>query len=467
MSGKVYLIGAGPGCPDLITVRGRKILRQADVIIYDYLVDKGIVKEVKESAALICSDELGKTSHAEGIFLSQDKINNLMVKEAKKNKKVVRLKNGDPSIFGRLSSELDALIKNRIEFEIVPGVTAASAASAFSGIPLTDRNFASSCVFVTGHEGHFKKESSIDYKSILNAGTIVLYMAVRNLGKIANDLISAGKPETTPAAIIKNASLPNQNLIVATLSTIAEKAKEKKITPPAIIIIGEVVALEKKYNWLKRSKRVLFTGISPERFFTKELVFHLPLIKIIRLEDYSRMDTLLKDIDKYDWLVFTSRYGVQYFFERLFSIGYDVRMLKNIQIAAIGASTKDHLRDFGALADLVPKDESSYGLINAFKKQAIKHKRVFMPRSDLSDKGLKQALQARGADVTACLAYKNIMAKNLPDLDLRFFDEIMFTSPSTVRSFKARYKNIPSGVKVRCIGRVTAQEAIKEGFIHG
>ncbi|MBI3991274.1 MAG: uroporphyrinogen-III C-methyltransferase, partial [Candidatus Omnitrophica bacterium] len=431
MSNKVYLIGAGPGNPDLITVRGRRILRQADVIVYDYLVDKSVLGEAKESAALICSDELGKTSHLEGIFLSQNKINNLIVREAKKNKKVVRLKNGDPSIFGRASSELDALIKNKIDFEIVPGVTAASAASAFSGIPLTDRNFASSCAFVTGHEGHFKKESSIDYKSIAKAGTIVLYMAVRNLEKIANNLIAAGKPETTPVAIVKNASLPNQKLILGTLSTIAKKAKEKKITPPAIIIIGEVAALEKKYNWLKKAKRVLFTGISPERFFTKEAVFHLPLIKIVPLDDYSQMDTLLKEISNYDWLVFTSRYGVRYFFERLFSISYDTRVLKGINIAAIGASTKECLKAFGVLADLVPKEESSYGLINAFKKEAIKHKRVFIPRSDLSDKGLKQALEAQGADVTACLAYKNIMAKNLPDLDLRFFDEVMFTSPST------------------------------------
>lgn len=467
MSGKVYLIGAGPGNPDLITVKGRKILRQADVVVYDYLIDKRILEETKETAALVSSAELGKTRHSEGIHLSQEKINNLVIKEAKKNKKVVRLKNGDPAIFGRVSSELDALIKNKINFEIVPGVTAASAASAFSGIPLTDRNLASSCVFVTGHEGHFKKESSIDYKSIVKSGTVILYMGVGNLAKVANNLIAAGKPETTPVAIIKNASLPNQNLIIGTLSTIAKKAKERKIIPPAIIIIGEVVALEKKYNWLKRARRVLFTGISPERFFTKELVFHLPLIKIIRLEDYSQMDSLLKDIDKYNWLVFTSRYGVQYFFERLFSIGYDARMLKGIKIAAIGASTKECLKSFGVLADLVPKDESSYGLINVLKKQTIKYKRIFIPRSDLSDKGLKEALEAQGGVVTACLAYKNITARNLPNLDLGLFHEIMFTSPSTVRSFKARYKNIPFGVKVRCIGRVTTQEAIKEGFIYG
>lgn len=466
MRGKVYLIGAGPGNPDLITVKGRRILRQAEVIIYDYLVDKRMLEEAGEAAALICCEELGKKRYSGEFLVSQDKINELMIKEAKRGRKVARLKSGDPAIFGRTSSELDALARNKIEFEIVPGVTAASAASAFSGIPLTGRRFASACVFVTGHEDPSKKESSVDWKGIARSGTIVLYMAVGNLAGIARNLIAAGKSKETPAAIVKDASLPAQKILLGRLSSIAKKAGDEKITPPAIVIIGEAVSSEKRFNWLRKARRVLFTGISPERFFARELVFHLPLIRLAPLEDYRLMDTLLKDIAGYDWIIFTSRYGARYFFSRLYASGYDTRMLKGIKIAAIGESTKKRLLDFGVLADLVPKDESSYGLISAFKKEDIEHKRIFLTRSDLSDKGLELALKAQGAEVCPCVAYKNIAAENLPDLDLRFFNEIMFTSPSTVRSFKRRYKKIPPGVKVRCIGKVTAKEAVKQGFIH-
>lgn len=467
MAGKIYLVGAGPGSPDLITVRGRRILRQAEVVIYDYLVNQEILSEVQPRAELICCDKLAKKgSYSDGFLIQQEKIHRLMVKMAKQGKKVIRLKNGDPAIFSRLSGELEALVKNKIDFEIVPGVTAASAASAFSGIPLTDRRFASSCVFATGHLSLAKKENSIDWKNIAGFGTIVLYMAVENLKLIAEELIKLGKSKTTPVAIVKDASLPWQKITLGTLAKISQKAKAAKVKPPAIIIIGEVVRLEKKFNWFKKTKRVLFTGISSQRFFTNELVFHLPLIKIIPLRDYRRMDVQLKDIGKYDWIIFTSRYGAQYFFQRLQRIGLDSRQLKGAKVAAIGQSTKNQLLDFGIAADLVPIDESSSGLIKAFKKYDLGGKRIFLTRSDLSDKGLAQALETQGGEVLACVCYRNIPAQNLPDLDLQFFNEIMFTSPSTVKSFKARYKKIPAGVKVRCIGKVTRKQAVKQGFIN-
>lgn len=453
------MLGAGPGSPDLITVKAREILRQAEVIIYDYLVDKRLLDEAEEGAELICCDTLGKNRYSDGFLIHNEKINQLLIKKAKEGKKVIRLKNGDPSIFSRWSQELEALVREKIDFEVVPGVTAASAASCLSGIPLTDRRFSSSCVFVTGHQDPTKKESALDWKSLSRVGTIALYMAVDNLREIVKALLEAGKNPKTPVAIIQDASLLTQKVFTARLKNIVKKARAKKIKPPAIIIIGEVAKLEKKFNWLKETKRILFTGISKERFFAKGFVFHLPLIKIVPLGNYKDFDESLRNIWEYDWIIFSSRYGVQYFFQRLNKIGYDARVLTKVNIAAIGKSTCNRLLDFGMVADLVAKEESSKGLIKEFKKIDIKNKKIFMPRSDLSDKGLTQGLKAQGALVTASVAYKNIMPSDLPDLDLSFFDEIMFTSPSGVRNFVKRYRHLPKKIKISCIGDVTKDEA--------
>ena len=447
MISKVYLVGAGPGNPGLITVKGLEILRQAEVVIYDYLVDKRILEYAKEGAELISCDKLGK------------KVTKLMVKKAKEGKKVARLKNGDPSIFGRLSQELEMLVKNRIEFEVVPGVTAASAAASFSGIPLTDRRFSSSVVFVTGHEDINKKESNIDWENIAHCGTIVLYMAVENISQIAEALIAGGKSKDTPVMVVANAGTINQKILKARLKNIAIMLKKERIYPPAIFIIGQVVALEKEFNWLKRNKRILFTGLSRERFFTKGTYFHLPLIKIEPMGDYREFDGYLKDITEFDWIVFTSRYGVEHFFKRLKDVGYDSRILSNIKIAVIGNSTRSRLEDFGILADLVSKKESSRGLLEEFKKINLKGKKMFLPRSDISDKGIALGLKKLKARVISSFAYRNVKPGVLPDLDLNLFDEIMFTSPSGVRNFIKRYGHPPRKIKKSYLGEVARREA--------
>ncbi|MBA2124026.1 uroporphyrinogen-III C-methyltransferase [bacterium Unc6] len=461
MKGKVYLVGAGPGKPDLITVRGLNILKESDVVIYDYLVDKSLLGYTKDGAELICCDELGKKRYANGFLVHQNKINNLLIRKAKEEKKVARLKNGDPSIFSRYSQELEVLTKNKIEFEVVPGVTAAVAAAGLSGIPLTDRKLASSCVFVTGHEDPTKKESLLDWDSLAKIGTLVLYMAIENLDEIVSKLLKCGRDENTPVAIIQDASLITQRILTSTLKNIAKKAKEQGLKPPAIVIVGKIAKLEKEFNWLRKGKWVLFTGLSQERFFNKGVYFHLPLIKIEPLYNYREFDNYVENIRNFDWIVFASRYGVEYFFKRLKAIGYDSRLLSNIKIGAIGNSTKNRLLDFGIIADLVPKKESAEGLVTEFKNLDIEGKRIFLPRSDISDKGLEKAFKKLGARVTTSFAYKNVMPEDLPDLELNTFNEIMFTSPSAVRNFKRRYKKIPQSVKVRCIGDVTLKEAKK------
>lgn len=422
---KIYLVGAGPGDPGLITVKGLEILKQADVIIYDYLVDKRLLEYAKEGAELIC----------------RENGSSFLIKKVKEGKKVIRLKNGDPAIFSRLSQELDVLRKNKIEFEIIPGVTAASAAGCFSGVPLTDRRFSSSVVFVTGHEAEGK--SSIDWKSIAGCGTIVLYMAVGNISKIIEKL---GKSGDTPVVVASDAGRVNQKILKLRLGDLR---KENGIKPPAIFIIT------RNAREIKRNKCILFTGLSKERFFIKENYVHLPLIRIKPLEDYTEFDNYLRDIRQFDWIVFTSRYGVEYFFKRL-----KTRLPDNIRIAVIGASTKNRLLEFGIIADLVPRKESSEGLLNEFKKIDIKDKRIFLPRSDISDKGLEEDLKRSGAKVTSSFAYRNVMPDNLPDLDLSSFSEIMFTSPSGVRNFVKRY-GVPKKIKIRCIGDVTRREAEK------
>ncbi len=458
---KVYLVGAGPGSPGLITVRGLEILRQADVVIYDYLVGKGLLDQAKEGAELICCDRLGKKRYADGFFRDQDQISNLLIRKVKEGKKVIRLKNGDPSLFGRCAQELSALVKEKTEFEVVPGVTAASAASAFAGVPLTDRRISSSVVFVTGHEDPKKDKSLIDWGKLSSSSTIVLYMAVGNLSRIVGKLFAAGKPKDTPVVAVSCAGEINQRTVRARLGNIAEIAKKENIAAPAIFIIGPVAEWNKEFNWLKRNKRSLFTGLSRERFFTKSAYFHLPLIKLEPLEDYEEFDNHLKNIKEFDWVVFTSRYGAEYFFKRLNNLGFDTRDLSGIKIAAIGSSTKERLLDFGVRADLVPEQESSRGLFGKLREIPIKGKKIFLPRSDISDKGLGEKLRKIGAKVTASSAYRNVPAKELPDLDLNTFDEIIFTSPSTVRSFRKRYKKVAGNTRIKCIGDVTLKEAEK------
>ncbi len=462
MQGKVYLVGAGPGMPDLITVRGLKILKQAQVVIYDYLVDKRLLEYAKEGAELICCDRLGKKRFSEGFLRDQEKISRLIVKKAKEGKKVLRLRNGDSSIFSRVSQEMDTLIREKIEFEIVPGVTAASAASCFCGVPLTDRRFSSSVVFVTGHEAITRKGTNIEWGAIANSGTIVLYMSVENISKIADELIGSGKPSDTPVVAVSNAGKINQKTARGELENIAEIVKKESITPPAIFIIGGVAKLGKGFNWLQKSRRILFTGLSEERFFERGAYFHLPLIKITALKDYRDFDGNLRKITDFDWIVFASRFAVEYFFKRFQNLNFDSRRLNNIKIASIGSSTKNRLLDFGISADLVAKKESSSGLIEEFKYLEIKNKKIFLPRSDISDKGLKSALKELGAKVTSSFAYRNIMPENLPDLSLDFFDQIVFTSPSTVRNFKKRYGMPPKNVAISSIGEVTEDEVKRQ-----
>ena len=493
----LYIVGAGPGDPDLITLKGFKILKQADVIIYDYLVDRRVLEYANKTAELICTDDLDRGKYSDSFSKRQEKINELLVKKVKEGKKVVRLKNGDPSIFGRLNEELEFLNKHKVNYIIVPGVTAATAAGCYCGIPLTVRGLSSSVVITTGHEDKNKKDKFVDWQKIAQIDTIVLYMAVENLEDIVENLIKYGKDKNTKIAVISNVSKINQKIVVGELKNIVEKVKKENITVPAVVIIGDVVEKERKFNWFKKIKKVLYTGISEERFFENTLYFHIPMIAIKPLEDYTELDNWIKKLcitnnfqikthnselitqnHSIDWLVFTSRFGVYYFFDRLLKLGYDSRKLNGIKIAAIGSSTANKLKEYGIVADLVPKNECSDGLVEEFKKLFTKTHNlkpttqnpqsktsILLIRSDIADKNLAKRLTELGYKVYSCVAYRNVMPDNLPDLDLSGLslnggiDEIYFSSPSTVRNFVSRYGK--PYCKIRTIGKVTENEARK------
>lgn len=462
---KVYFIGAGIGSPDLITVRGLRILKAADVVIYDYLTEPELLAEVHPGAERISCGDLGK-HHAGGtgsMRTAQQNINTLMIDRALHGKKVVRLKNGDHALFSRISSELAALREHTISFEIVPGVSAASAVSAYTGIPLTDRSCASDVVMITGHEA--SDAPRINWHSIAGCATVVVYMGVAQIASIAQKLIAAGKPPSTPVCAVADAASIRQTSVTATLDTIADQVTKKSLTPPALFIIGEVVNFKDSFDWLHCSRKILYTGLSDERYFLDGLFFHVPMIEIVPLDDYTEFDAYMRKISTYDWLIFTSRYGVQYFFERLQAAGLDTRALAGARIAAIGASTATSLRRHGIRADVVPHRESSAGLIESMQQFDLTGKKVFIPRSDLSDKGITEALGKQGAEVDAAVAYRNIMPNNLPDIDFDFFDGIFFTSPSTVRHFLRRYKQVPPHLEITCIGDVTRNEALKWNII--
>lgn len=459
MKGKVYLIGAGPGKHDLITVRGARILEQADVVIYDYLVDKQLFIYIRDDAECICAGKIArKGKYSYGHPIAQGLIDNIIIEKVKAQKKVVRLKNGDPAFFSRFSEELRALTEAGIEYEVVPGVTAASAASSFTCIPLTDRDHASSCAFTTGHENPQKASTINDWNILSKSGTLIIYMGVGNLKKITGKIIETGKSPDTPVVVIKDISLTTQSTITGNLRNIAGLVEKESVTPPALIVVGSVVEMGDDLNWLKRNRTILFTGLSEERFFLEGNYRYIPLIKIEALNNYDQFDSYVMQIHHFDWLVFTSRYGVEHFFRRLHTLGMDARAFHHTRIAVVGQSTSNELHKHGLREDLMPEEELSHALFEKLKAEGIRGKSILAPCSDISDKGIKKALESADAIVTTAVAYNNVIPKGLPELNFDEVDEIVFTSPSTVKNFKRRYGAIPKRIEVRCIGNVTRTE---------
>ncbi len=479
--GKVYLVGAGPGDPDLITVKGRDCLEKADVIIYDHLASGKLLRHARQDAETIY---VGKQ---EGCHtLPQEEMNRLMITKAKEGHTVVRLKGGHPFIFGRGGEEAEALVEAKVPFEVVPGITSAIAAPAYAGIPLTHRKYAASVGFVTGHEDPSKRQSTVDWSKLATGvSTLVILMGVKNLAKIVERIVAAGRDRKTPVALVRWGTTPQQTTLVGTLETIVEKANAAGLSPPVAIVIGEVVRLRETLNWFE--KKPLFgktVVVTRTRAQASELVACLsalgaeclecPTIRVVPPEDWAPLDAAIDRLKTYDWLVLTSVNGVSFFFDRLFERGKDVRALGHVRTVTIGPATAKRLRDFGVHSDIMPKTYRAESVIEAFKSEEMQGKRVLLPRAKEARPILPVEVRKMGATVDEVPAYQTEPVRDNVDslihlLDGHSIDMVTFTSSSTVRNFRAlfpdeRFEGLMQGVVVATIGPITTDTARELGF---
>jgi len=481
MNGKVYLVGAGPGDPELITLKGLECIKNADVIIYDYLASPSLLKHAREHAEIIYVGKKGG-DHT----LSQDRINALIAEKAQKGFTVTRLKGGDPFIFGRGGEEAEVLIDARIPFEIIPGVTSAIAAPAYAGIPLTHRKFTSTIAFVTGHEDPAKAESNIDWAALAKGiGTLVFLMGVKNLPHITDRLMHHGMSPDTPVALVRWGTTPKQTTVSGTLDTIVERTKAAGLKPPAIIVVGHVVKLREKMRWFEtRPLMGRCIVVTRAREQASDLVKRLsdlgaeclecPTIKVSPPQDVKPLDRAMENLSSYDWLIFTSVNGVNFFFERLFQKNKDVRALKDIHTAVIGPATEKRLFDFGLKSDIVPESYRAESVVKAFAGKDVTGRKILLPRAKEARPVLPLELKKMGAVVDEVTAYCTHAVKDNTDvlsarLKERSIDMITFTSSSTVKNFRALFpnedlKDLMRGVTIASIGPVTADTARDLGF---
>jgi uroporphyrinogen III methyltransferase/synthase len=478
---KVYLVGAGPGDPGLITIKGRSCIEIADVIIYDYLAAPSLLKYARKTAELIYVGKKGG-DHT----LSQEGINALLVKKARENKIVTRLKGGDPFIFGRGGEEAEVLIAYEIPFEIVPGVTSAIAAPAYAGIPLTHRKHAATVAFVTGHEDPNKKESNIDWTALAKGiGTTVFFMGIKNLATIVSQLKFHGKDGNTPVAIIRWGTTFQQQTVSGTLNTIIDIAHKAVIKPPALVVVGSVVELRQKMRWFEDrplwGKQIVVTRARKQ---ASDLISRLetlganclecPTIKTVPPDDWAPLDRAIYNLSNYDWLIFTSVNGVIYFFERLFESDQDVRSLRNIRTATIGSVTSEKLRNYGIKSDIIPKTYRAESIVEAFAHQSVKNCKILLPRAKEARLILPKELTRQGALVDEVAAYQTLaVADQSEELNKALLqgdiDLVTFTSSSTVRNFRSLlrddlFHDLMHSVKVASIGPITSEAATKLGF---
>jgi uroporphyrinogen III methyltransferase/synthase len=486
--GKVYLVGAGPGDPKLITVRGLEAIRRADAVVYDRLANPRLLQHMKPGADPIFVGKL-PDKH----MIKQEEINRMLVDLALQGKTVTRLKGGDPSVFGRVGEEAELLAEHGIDFEIVPGITSAIAVPAYAGIPVTHRDFTSSFSVVTGHEYPNKTYSSVNWENLANAsGTIVFLMGVANIDTICQQLMVYGRNPDTPAAVIRMGTWMEQRTVTGTLDTLPGLVKEAGLTSPAIIIVGDVVKLRAKLAWFEKrplfGKRVLVTRAREQ---ASELVrqieekggeaIEFPVIRIRRPEGEAAARTLdeaIRRLEDYDWVLFTSVNGVDYTFERMAELRMDVRTMHRAKIAAVGPKTQEALLNRGLVADLVPSGsfqaESMLELLLQFVKPG---EHVFLPKSDLSRPVLAEGLRRFGARVTEANVYENVLSLEGGDLALGMLragaiHAVTFTSSSTVTNVlealgklgEADPVGLLNRIELYSIGPVTAETAAKAGL---
>lgn len=471
-TGKVWLVGAGPGDAGLFTRKGFEVLQDADVVVYDSLVGDGVMTLVPKDARTI---DVGK--RADNHTMPQWRISEVLLEEAQAGNKVVRLKGGDPFVFGRGGEELELLSEHGVPFEVVPGITSAVAVPAYNGIPVTHRDFASSLHIITGH----KREGAdydIDFDALVRTkGTLVFLMGVRSLPHIMAGLLDAGMDPAMPAAVLQEGTTAGQRRVVATVGTLHDEAVKANIQAPAIIVVGGVCALANQFAWresmplqgckvlVTRPAELVSTMSARLRVLGAE-VLDVPAIATVPRSDCDEIAAMMSNLGSYDWIVFTSPSGVSIFFDDLLDAGVDVRVMAGARFAALGAGTARELRRHGIIADLVPEGATGEALGAALAQQAQPGSRILIPRAAIGNRELVDALAACHVDDVA--TYDTVsLSQSLIDVAAQFDRDsifcVAFTSSSGVRAFADAYHNVDlTKVRAACIGektRATAEEA--------
>ena len=476
-AGKVYLVGAGPGDLGLVTLRAKECIEQADLIVYDHLANPEMLGWAREDAEIIYA---GKRAgeHA----LNQEEINKLIVERAREGKKVVRLKGGDPFVFGRGAEEAKAIVDASIAFEIVPGITSAIAGPAYAGIPVTHRAENSHVTFFTGHEDPSKLESAIDYAALARlGGTQVMLMGVERIEPITREMLAKGVRSDLPVALVRWATTGRQQTLIGTLENIARRVVEAEFEAPAVAVFGDVVALRKDLNWYEErplsGKRIVVTrtrkqagALSSQLRALGADVIELPTIRIEPPTDLREFGELVQDAHAYDWIIFTSPNGVGAFFEMFFKLYDDAREIGGVKIAAIGPATAQRVREFHLHVDLQPEESVAEAVVKEFQKQGgVENLRIFLARAEKARDVLPEELSRLGAIVDEAFAYRTVPeTRDITGARRRFLDEgadlITFTSSSTVENFLALGLPWPKGMQVASIGPITSKTARDSGL---
>jgi uroporphyrinogen III methyltransferase/synthase len=471
----VYLVGAGPGDPGLVTLRGMECLSLADLVLYDYLVNPAVLEHAPASAELVC---LGH--HSIGRALSPDEIIARVLDAARGGRTVVRLKGGDPSIFGRGGDETQVLRETGIPFEVVPGITAGLAAAAYCQIPMTHHDDASAVALIAGQERHNKAASRLDYGALAEfPGTLVFYMGVRKAAEWSRSLIEHGKPPEIPVAVVRWCTRPRQRTVRCTLATVAEVVSREGLRPPAVFVVGKVVDRVPPISWFAArplfGTRVLVAG-SPET--SRKLHDHLaalgadvitqPAIRITDPPDWVPVDAALEGLDRYDWLVFSSGNGVDYFFRRLFGQGGDVRRLGRVKLAAVGSGTAERLARYHLQADLVPDQFNAESLARALADEA-EGRSFLLARASRGREVLAGELRRAGAEVDQIVVYGSDDVEDAdPEVAAALssgqLDWITVTSPATARSLVRLYGEALRSSRLASISPLTSAALRELGY---
>lgn len=486
-AGVVYLVGAGPGDPKLITIRGLEAIQRADVVVYDRLASPILLKHMKPGAEKIF---VGKLPNKH--MMKQEEINQLLVDLALQGKTVTRLKGGDPSVFGRVGEEAEALVKYGIPFEMVPGITSAIAVPAYAGIPVTHRDFTSSFSIVTGHEYKNKTYSAVNWKNLAQAsGTLIFLMGVANLETICRELLQGGKSPDTLVAVIRWGTWMEQQTLAGSLKDISEKVKAAGLTSPAVTIVGEVVKLREKLAWFEKKplfgRRILVTRArSQASDLTRQIeelggeAVEFPVIRTqppSRLQAQAERDAALQRLGDFDWVIWTSVNGVESFFQRLQELNIDIRTMAKARIAAVGPKTAEAIEHRGLVVERLPSAYQGDVLIESMADGLETGQKVLMATADIAKAYIPDRLRELGLEVTKIDVYETVLeTEGVSDIvDLikkKMIHIITFTSSSTVtnllRALKESGEEDPldliGGCKIACIGPMTAQTAAEAGL---